>query len=130
MKKQIMIDRVNHRICLSRDFERRAANAESEEYALLQSVVSQYPKYTLHSGVIRKKENKEAYKGLTYGYMEDYISLYGCDAEREEYQMMRLLSQCHTVRYPAIKEWFLQKYPEVKQYGAKKEFLSEARRSA
>ena len=73
MKKQIMIDRVNHRICLSRDFERRAANAESEEYALLQSVVSQYPKDTLHSGVIRKKENKEAYKGLTYGYMEDYM---------------------------------------------------------
>lgn len=130
MKKQIMIDRVNHRICLSRDFERRAANAESEEYALLQSVVSQYPKYTLHSGVIRKKENKESYKGLTYLYMEDYISLYGSESDREEYQKMRLLSQCHTVRYPAIKEWFLQKYPEVKQYGAKKEFLSEVLRSA
>lgn len=130
MKKQILIDRVNHRICLSRDFERRAANAESEEYTLLQSVMSQYPKYTLHRGVIRKKENKESYKGLTYLYMEDYISLYGSESDREEYQKMRLLSQCHTVRYPAIKEWFLQKYPEVKQYGAKKEFLSEALRSA
>ena len=65
MKKNIIVDHVNQRIRMSRDFERRAANAESAEYALLQSVVAQYPKYALHSGVIKKKENQESYKGLT-----------------------------------------------------------------
>jgi hypothetical protein len=109
---------------MSQKFERRATNAESSEYALLQSVMAQYPKYALCSGVIKKKENKESYKGLTYTYMEDYISMKGSDADREEYQQMRLLAQCHTVRYPAIKAWFLEKYPEVKQYGAQKEWVS------
>jgi hypothetical protein len=124
MKKNIIVDHVNQRIRMNRDFERRAANAESAEYALLQSVMAQYPKYALHSGVIKKKENKESYKGLTYTYMEDYISMRGSDADREEYRQMRLLAQCHTVRYPAIKAWFLEKYPEVAQYGAKAEFVS------
>ena len=130
MKKQIIVDRVNGRIRLSRDFERRAANAESADYALLQSVISQYPEYHLYSGVIKKKENKEAYKGLTYRYMEDYISLCGSNSDREEYNKLRLLAECHTVRYPAIKTWFLEKYPEVKEYGAKSEFVAELMRSA
>lgn len=130
MKKQIIVDRENRRICLSRDFERKAANAESKEYALLQSVIAQYPQYPIHSGVIKKKENKEAYKGLTYTFMEDYISIKGTDADREEYLNMRLLAKCHTVRYPAIKDWFLRTYPEIKQYGVKQELLSEAVRAA
>jgi len=130
MKKQIILDRDNCRICLSRDFERKAANAESREYALLESVIAQYPNYHLHSGVIKKKENKEAYKGLTYRYMEDYISMNGNSADREEYNQMRLLAKCHTIRYPVIKDWFLSRYPEVKQYGAKTDFVSDARQSA
>ena len=59
MKKNIILDHANSKIRMSKDFARKAANAESAEYALLQSVMAQYPNYHLHSGVIKKKENKE-----------------------------------------------------------------------
>ena len=35
---------------------------------------------------------------------------------------MILISKCHSnaKRYPVIKNWFLEKYPEVKEFGMKK----------
>jgi len=37
-----------------------------------------------------------------------------------------LISQCHSQskRYPVIKKWFLEKYPEVKKFGVPKEEAS------
>jgi hypothetical protein len=43
---------------------------------------------------------------------------------------MRLWSECHSRRFPVIKQWFLRKYPEVEKYGAREEFLSEPLRAA
>ena len=39
--------------------------------------------------------------------------------EMEEYRNMLFLSECHKVKYPAVKRWFLNKYPEIVHYGAK-----------
>ena len=30
---------------------------------------------------------------------------------------MRLISECHSVRYPTIKKWFLCAFPEVAEFG-------------
>ena len=68
---------------------------------------------------IRKCENKECYRGLTYRYMEDYISSHGTEADMLAYKEKRLISECHSkaFRYPAIKKWFLQTYPEIALFG-------------
>ena len=36
-----------------------------------------------------------------------------------EFDNMLLISQCHSkgYRYPTIKKWFLDKYPEISQFG-------------
>ncbi len=64
-----------------------------------------------------------SYKGLTYQYMEDYIITHESDETREavleEYNELRLITQCHSkaFRYPVIKKWFLAKYPEIANFG-------------
>ena len=124
MKKNIILDHTNGKIMMSKDFARKASNAESEEYRLLQTIKAKHKHYDISLGVIKKKENKESYRGLTYAYMERYIALKAPKEDMEEYRNMLFLSECHKVKYPAIKRWFLNKYPEVVRYGAKEEFLS------
>ena len=36
---------------------------------------------------------------------------------RQEYQDMRFNVECHSVRYPKVKAWFLKTFPEVKNLG-------------
>ena len=33
------------------------------------------------------------------------------------YKELRLIAECHSVRYPAIKKWFLETYPDVSKFG-------------
>ena len=62
--------------------------------------------------------------------MEAYIAVKGTVKDKLEFEDMLLLAQCHSIRFPVIKKWFLKKYPEVALYGAKKEFINEPREAA
>jgi len=84
-----------------------------------------FPKYRVTVKEIKKNPHKESYKGLNYDYMERYIAVKGTRADRQEYDDMRLLAECHSKRFPVIKGWFLHKYPEVEQYGAREEFINQ-----
>ena len=61
--------------------------------------------------------------------MEDYIQTHEpaatVDTVLDEFEEMRLISSCHSkaFRYPVIKKWFLNKYPEVKLNGTNKKSL-------
>lgn len=124
MKKNIIVDSSLKLIKISKDFSKKAENAESPEYRLFQTIKSEHPDYTVSLGVIKKKENKESYKGLTYEYMERYITHIGTQKELDEYKNLLFLSECHSIRYPTIKEWFLKKFPEVMKYGVKEELIT------
>ena len=54
--------------------------------------------------------------------MENYIESHDDDKKTimKEYKEMRLISDCHSVRYPVVKNWFLDKYPKIKQFGMPK----------
>lgn len=125
MKRNLILDHKHNRILMSRDFARRYINTEGEEFKHFQTVRMAYPTYTVEVGVIKKNENKESYKGLTYLYMERYIFAHGTKEDMEEYRNMQFLSECHRVKYPAIKKWFLEKYPDVVRYGASEDLISE-----
>ena len=55
--------------------------------------------------------------------MEDYIMTHGSakeiNANLKEFYEKRLIAECHgkAFRYPAIKRWFLEKYPEIVDHG-------------
>ena len=122
----LKVDHENQQIVIGKAFSRKQYDIDSREYKALCDVVQMFPQYKVKVKEIKKKASKEAYKGLTYEYMEKYIHVKGTRADRQEYDNMRLLAECHSKRFPVIKQWFLNKHEEVKMYGAKIEFLKSA----
>ena len=108
---------------MDRTFAKFAANTFTEEYAHLQQVRRDYPTYQVVQRHIRTNDDKKTYRGLTYEYMEDYIMTHGAEETRlanyKEYAEKRVIADCHgkAFRYPVIKSWFLEKYPEIANFG-------------
>lgn len=123
MKNTLTINHANHTIVMDRTFAKRAVDTRSEEYAHLQTVRHDYPNYQVVQRHIRKNNSKNTYRGLTYEYMESYIMTHGTEETRlanfKTLQEMRLISECQgkAFRYPVIKSWFLDNYPEIAHFG-------------
>ena len=121
MTNYIKIDHKNKKLVYDRAFAKNSSIVGSKEYYLLQQARKDYPDYTPEQKKIKRNIDKATYSGLNYDYMREYILRYGTDkkAELEEFEDMIFISKCHSQakRYPAIKNWFLDKYPEVKKFG-------------
>ena len=123
MKNTLKINHAERTITMDRTFAKNAENTMSAEYSHLQSVRRDYPTYTVVRRQIKPNPNKECWKGLTYEYMENYITTHEDGENRilvlKEFAEMRLISECHSKchRYPVIKKWFLGKYPEIAEFG-------------
>ena len=113
-------------IVFNREFEKRLSDTTSPEFKKFCELHEAFPEFEIARKTVNVTKKKESYKGLTYEYMERYIYIKGNAADRREYDELRLLAECHSKRFPVIKQWFLRKYPEVKKYGAKIEFLKPA----
>lgn len=116
IKNPIKVDFSKRVIVVSRPFSLRAGCPSSAEYFQLAEVQRSFPDYKIVVRTI-KKGNNEHYKGLTYAYMEYYISTHA-DAElrMEEYKEMRLRAACHSMKYAHIKKWFLDVYPQIDDF--------------
>ena len=123
MKNVLKVSHADRTIVMDRTFAKFADNTMSPEYAHLQQVRRDYPTYTVVQRQIKKNAKQEHYHGLTYAYMEDYIASHGNADDRRTYDEMKLISKCHSkgFRYPTIKAWFLERFPEVKAFGIQKE---------
>ena len=123
MKNTLKIDFAKEQIIMDRTFAQNVTDTRSTEYAHLQQVRRDYPDFKVVLRKIKKNPNKETYKGLTYKYMRDYILTHEDDEKAlevlAEFSEMRQISRCHSQakRYPVIKNWFLEKYPEIKNFG-------------
>ena len=123
MKNKLTINHANHTIVMDRTFAKNAVDTRSDEYAHLQQVRRDYPNYQVVQRHIRKNNNKNTYRGLTYEYMESYIMTHGTEETRRTnfntLQNMRLIAECQGMafRYPVIKSWFLETYPEIARFG-------------
>ena len=118
MTNYLKINHQNRTLVMDKTFAKAAAYVGSTEYGLLQEARRDYPNYQVITRTIKKKENKESYRGLTYAYMEKYIACHeNADIIMKEYREERFKSECHSVRYPNVKNWFLKTYPEIKQFG-------------
>lgn len=119
----IRIDHTTKRIIMDAMFYKNSLDPRNEEYTTLQSVRRDYPNYTPIQKKIKKNPEKKTYSGLTYAYMEDYILTHESPETVEqvfaEFNEMLIISQCHSkaFRYPTIKKWFLNKYPEIVKFG-------------
>ena len=131
MRNTLKIDRKNNLIVMDRTFAKLSANTFSEEYRHLQQVRQENPTYMVVQKRIKRNKDKETWKGLTYDYMREYIVLHEeADTRKvvmEEFEELIMISKCHaqSKRYPVIKNWFLNKYPEIKKFGMPKEETAE-----
>jgi hypothetical protein len=131
MKNTLKIDFEYGLIIMDRTFTQKCANTNSPEYAQLQAVRRDYPEFTVIRRAIKKNPKKKTYKGLTYEYMEDYIRRNEPAATRQgvldDLDNMRVIAACHSraFRYPVIKKWFLEMYPEVADFGLTTENSSD-----
>lgn len=122
MTGAIRIDHLNKKILISKSFAKASMNANSAEYKDLIKVLRRHPDYEMEQRIIRKSTNKETYAGLTYQYMRDYIvyreTPETAKAVLNKLEEMIFISQCHAhaLRYPNIKKWFLEKYPEIDDF--------------
>ena len=123
MTSAIRLDHLNKEILISKSFAKSAMNPTSNAYKDLAEVMATHPDYKVNERVIKKSTQKETYKGLTYQYMRDYIILHSSPEEElaatAEFDELILISKCQSqvLRYPVIKKWFLEKYPEVASFG-------------
>jgi len=122
MKNVLKVDFAKKQIIMDRTFAKNSTDTRSEEYAHLQNVRHDYPTFTVTTRSCKKNPEKESYKGLTYAYMEDYIirneSKDTVLEVLKEFEDLLFIAECHSKsrRYPAIKRWFLAKYPEVAEF--------------
>ena len=123
MKNTLKMDFANNTIVMDRTFAKRSEDTHSDEYRHLQTVRKDYPDYKVVTRQIRRNPNKKTYSGLTYAWMEDYMLKHGDDAEVQkalsEYRKLRLIGsvQGKGKGYPVIKQWFLERYPEIEEFG-------------
>ena len=119
--RDIRINREKYEVILTRKFAEKADDPRTEEFRLLQEVMATYPNITVKNHTIKKKPNKECYRGLTYKYMEEFIKKYepNADSVLEEFEELIFISEGHSkaYRYPTIKKWFLEKYPDFSTFG-------------
>lgn len=133
MRGKLTVDHSNNKIIMDRTFAKYEKDTFSEEYAHLQQVRRDYPTYRVELRKIKRNSDKETYKGLTYEYMEKYIVKHEPADTRKsvlmEFEDMIFISQCHSKakRYPVIKNWFLEKYPEIVKFGMPKEEPTETK---
>lgn len=110
----LKVDMISKHIILSKAFAKKAMNTNNPEYKAFVEAMQTFPTYTIVHGKIKGNPNKQTYKGLTYAYMEKYISLHDKTGKiMKDYQEMRLIAECYKSGYPLVKEWFLATFPSI-----------------
>ena len=121
---------INKTIEMSKSEANKAGKINSAEFNELNTLRSMYPAFEI---VIKTSSTKKKsdYKGLTYSYMEMYITAHDDENKSimEEYKTLRGISDeaqevlAESLSYKKIKEWFLNKYPAIAEFHEKRESL-------
>ena len=119
---------------MTRQFAKLADDPTTDEYRLLQEVKRDNPSFRVTNHTIKKNPNKDCHKGLTYEYMKDFIKKFETKENAEkvlaELEELIFISKGHSkaYRYPTIKKWFLEAYPNYATFG--KEVIETAERKS
>ncbi len=131
--KNIIVDYRNGKIILSSAFEKKAFTPGTAEYAQLMEVRHEFPDFHLDTRQFKTNTKQDRYKGLTYDYMRWFIgkveSEENAPAVLEGLESLIALSKGHSTckRYPTVKKWFLNRYPEFAEFGMTDEQVQKYR---
>ena len=118
---------------MTKKFAAAAHKFGTQEYKDLQEVRKDYPSYKEVIVTRKTTAKKDNFKGLTYEYMEKYISSHDEDGKiMAEYQDLRGLSErakealAEPCSYLEMRAWFLKTYPAIAQFHEDREKLLAA----
>ena len=124
-KSAVKVKHAEQKIEMNTTFAKMIENPLSDEYALLQKLKMENPEFKVSRRKIKSNPNKDSYKGLTYEYMKKYILAH----DDEEGSIMAIFHemrgtivegddelQAESLTYGEIKMWFLDTYPEIKNF--------------
>ena len=107
---------------VTKSFAQKASRVGSPEYYELLEVRHNFPKFKV---VVNQTKSKDSFKGLTYEYMKKYILAH----DDEKGSIMAIFHelrgnvvseddelQAESLTYGEIKMWFLDTYPEIKNF--------------
>jgi len=121
------IDFTAKTLTITKEFDDKAQNPASKEFAILMNLQNSIPGLT----VIRKthstprkyqtktgeKFNCNQFKNLTFDNMEAFIN--GLPNNEELMRAFKFLRYCgklpQTSRYPAVRKWFVAQFPEFRK---------------
>lgn len=111
----------------------KACKYGTQEYTDLQEVRKAYPTFKVVEVTHKAtKSDKPTYKGLTYEYMEKYIMAHDDENQTimNEYLVLRGKSEAEedletSFNYQKMKDWFIDKYPEIAKFHQKRTELIE-----
>ena len=123
----IRINETKRTIEVTKAFYKEAIKFGTREYGELQEVRKDYPNFKVITKSAAK--NKDGFKGLTFEYMEKYIKEHDTDNEiMSEFNILCGKDQegykvefAESASYGEIKKWFLNTYPQIKEYHNKLE---------
>ena len=111
-----------------------AGKVGTEAFKEMLSLMQQFPNYKIQVSARAATKKSCDYKGLTYAYMEKYIKAH--DDEQKtimaEFEMLRGESNeaknalAESCSYQEIKEWFLNKFPEIEKFHTMRQNLLSA----
>lgn len=130
--KPIIVDYRTRTITLSSAFERKALTPGTAEYAQLMEVRHEFPDFRLSTRQFKTNSKQDRYKGLTYDYMRWYIRKVEGDNAPAVLSWLESLIDISTghstgKRYPIVKQWFLNRYPEFAEFGMTEEQIQKYR---
>ncbi len=125
-ENSVRIIRSSRTIEVSKSFDKAASRFGTREYEALQQVRKDYPDFTIAVKTVRTKADH--FKGLTYDFMEKYISSHE-DADKRMATFMDLRGKSEeaqaigadTLSYGEIKAWFFKNYPEIEAFQKRRE---------
>ena len=109
---------------MTKKFAKAAAKFGSPEYKQLQEARRDNPTFAVVTVNRKPAAKKNAYKGLTYEYMEMYIQKHDDDDKTimAEYLMLRGKTEeaeealAESFTYLEMKDWFLKKFPAIASF--------------
>lgn len=114
--KEVKIDFIENTITVTKKFYEESKEHGTEAYRKMQTIIAENPNMKI-SVQAPRRTGKNAYKGLTYRYMRKFISVMDPDNMKtfEEVQLLYegLYGDSLSV-YNAVREWFLDNYPNHK----------------
>ena len=122
-KSKLLVKYAEGVIEMNTTFAKAMQNTLSEEYAHFQKVRQDFPTFAVQTRQIKSNPNKDTYKGLTYAWMRNHIATHEdenvVEKKLKDFDEMVYISKCHraSLRYPTIKKWFLNEYPDVAKFG-------------